>query len=92
MNRASPETAVEKSKTPILLIHGQSDTNIPIRHSRRMAGANPAIVLWELANTGHSNAIDTSPDELELHLVNWFADEHTVTHEPGATKMLRDLH
>ena len=72
MNQVSPETAVEKSKTPIQLIHGQSDTNIPIRHSRRLAGANSAIVLWELPNTGHSNAIDTSPDELELHLVKWF--------------------
>lgn len=92
MNQVSPEAAVKNSKIPILLIHGQSDTNIPIRHSRRLAGDNPAIVLWELPNTGHSNAIDTSPDELELHLVNWFVDARTVTHDPGTTKMLRGVH
>lgn len=92
MNHVSPEKAVENSKTPILLIHGQSDTNIPIRHSRRLAGANPAIALWELPNTGHSNAIDTSPDELELHLVNWFVDARRSTEPSGTTKMLRDVH
>lgn len=78
MDKVSPEHAVSVTKTPVLLIHGQSDTNIPIRHSRRLASTNPAIVLWELPNTGHSNAIDTFPDELELHLVNWFVDARTV--------------
>lgn len=92
MDKVSPETAVKNSRTPILLIHGQSDTNIPIRHSRRLATANPAIALWEVPNTGHSNAIDTSPDELELHLVNWFVDARTVPHDSGTTKMLRDVH
>lgn len=92
MNRTSPEMAVKNSKTLILLIHGQSDTNIPIRHSRRLASANPTIALWEVPNTGHSNAIDTSPEELELHLVNWFIDERTVTRDSGTTKTLKDVH
>ena len=73
MDRVSPEAAVENSRTPILLIHGQSDTNIPVRHSRRLAQLNPAIALWELPNTGHSNAIDTSPHELEQNLIRWFS-------------------
>ena len=73
MERVSPEAAVENSRTPILLIHGQSDTNIPVRHSRRLAHVNPAITLWELPNTGHSNAIDTSPHELEQNLIKWFS-------------------
>jgi pimeloyl-ACP methyl ester carboxylesterase len=73
MDRVSPEAAVENSRTPILLIHGQSDTNIPVRHSRRLARLNPAIALWELPNTGHSNAIDTSPHELEQNLIRWFS-------------------
>jgi len=73
MNNASPEGAVSGSRTPILLIHGQSDTNIPVRHSRRLARVNSAIALWELPNTGHSSAIDTSPLELEQNLVKWFS-------------------
>ena len=73
MDQVSPERAVQNSRTPILLIHGQSDTNIPVRHSRRLAQVNSAIALWELPNTGHSNAIDTSPRELEQNLIKWFS-------------------
>lgn len=72
MDQVSPESSISKAKTPILLIHGQADTNIPIRHSRRMVALNPEIVLWEVPNTGHSNAIDTSAQELEKKLVGWF--------------------
>ena len=72
MNQVSPEDAVAASKVPVLLIHGESDTNIPPRHSLRIAARNDGVALWELPNTGHSNAIDTSPRELEAKLVAWF--------------------
>ena len=72
MELVAPERAVAKTQVPVLLIHGKSDTNIPVRHSRRIAATNRNVVIWELPNTGHSNAIDTSPQELEDHLVKWF--------------------
>jgi alpha-beta hydrolase superfamily lysophospholipase len=74
MNQVSPEDSTSHTSTPVLLIHGQSDTNIPVRHSRRMATRNRGIALWEVPNTGHSNAVDTSPHELETNLVNWFSN------------------
>ena len=74
LDQVSPEHAVASTHVPVLLIHGQSDTNIPIRHSRRMAALNSNVVVWELPSTGHSNAIDTSPKELEDHLVRWFRE------------------
>lgn len=94
MNQVSPETAVRNSETPILLIHGQSDTNIPVRHSRRLAQVNPAIALWELPNTGHSNAIDTSPVELEQNLIKWFSSHPSQQINPArerAPRRARDL-
>lgn len=72
MNLVSPENAVAGTRVPVLLIHGQSDTNIPVRHSRRIAARNSELVLWEIPDTGHSNAIDTSPQELERRVVQWF--------------------
>ncbi len=72
MERVSPEEAVAATHVPVLLIHGQSDTNIPIRHSFRIAARNSHVVVWQLPHTGHSNAIDTSPQELETRLVQWF--------------------
>jgi len=84
MGQVSPEAAATGANTPILLIHGQSDTNIPVRHSRSIAQRNRDIVLWELPNTGHSNAIDTSPRMLETKLVNWF-----IAHQPGTSTSSR---
>ena len=77
MQRVSPADAVASTKIPVFLIHGQDDTNLPIRHSRLILARNPRVVLWEVPNTGHSNAIDTCPKEVETRLANWFAD-HSI--------------
>ena len=71
-DHVSPITAVAGSRVPVLLIHGQIDKTIDIRHSRLIAAQSARVVLWELPNTGHSNAIDTEPHDLELRLVAWF--------------------
>lgn len=72
MDQASPEVAVAATHVPVLLIHGDADSNIPVRHSRRIASTNSDVVLWEIPGTGHSNAIDTSPSELEARALSWF--------------------
>ncbi len=82
MDKVSPETAIATTRTPILLIHGETDTNIPIWHSRRMAALNQNIVLWPVPNTGHSSAIDTSPQELEAKLNQWFGQHGETTNAP----------
>ena len=68
----SPEDAVAATKVPVLLIHGQNDTNIPIRHSRRIAARNPDVVLWEVPNAEHSSAIAAATQEFERRLISWF--------------------
>jgi uncharacterized protein len=75
--RVSPENVVATTKVPVLLIHGQDDTNIPIRHSRRIAARNSQVVLWEVPHAGHSNAIDAAPQELQKRLIDWF-DAHSA--------------
>ena len=72
MDQVSPEDAVASSHVPVLLIHGEADTNIPVRHSLRIAAGNAKCVLWEVPGTGHSSAIDTSPRQLETRLLSWF--------------------
>ena len=75
----SPEAKVAVTKVPVLLIHGQIDSNIPIRHSRRIAAKHPAVSLWEVANANHCGAISTSPREFEQRLIHWF-DHHSHHH------------
>lgn len=79
----SPEKMVATTKVPVLLIHGQIDSNIPIRHSRRIAAANPNLTLWEVPNTDHCGAINAARDELERRLMDLF-NIHSHTLRPSS--------
>jgi len=72
MESVSPENAVAKTITPIFLIHGSEDRNIPFRHSQRIIARNQHIVLWEVPGTDHCGAISTHPDEFAARLLAWF--------------------
>jgi uncharacterized protein len=74
LGTASPVAAVRTSHTPILLIHGEADENIPIAHSRRLRDANPALVtLWQVPGAGHTAALPAQPEEYERRVVEWFS-------------------
>jgi pimeloyl-ACP methyl ester carboxylesterase len=68
----SPERAVESTKVPVLLIHGQLDSNIPVRHSRRIAAGNRHVALWEVPGADHCGAVGVAPVELERRVTEWF--------------------
>ena len=70
---SSPEEAVVRAQVPVLLIHGQVDSNIPVRHSRRMKLENPDVVLWEVPGADHCGAISVAPVEFERKVIDWFA-------------------
>jgi pimeloyl-ACP methyl ester carboxylesterase len=44
--QVSPDRAIAESHIPVFLIHGEQDSNIPVRHSRKMAADDPAVTLW----------------------------------------------
>jgi predicted alpha/beta-fold hydrolase len=73
LTQVSPETAVAATKTPVLLIHGKDDSNIPVRHSERIAALNPKVVLWEVPQADHCGAISTAPEEFKFKLLRWYA-------------------
>jgi uncharacterized protein len=73
MDSISPENSVGASQIPILLIHGQIDSNIPVQHSQRIHALNPNTVLWEVPNADHCGAHSAAPQEFEKRLLNWFA-------------------
>jgi pimeloyl-ACP methyl ester carboxylesterase len=75
----SPESAVAHTRVPVLLIHGQVDSNIPVRHSRRIKLANPQVVLWEVPGADHCGAISVAPAELEHRTLSWFAAHQRVS-------------
>jgi uncharacterized protein len=73
MSQVSPETSVRASNIPILLIHGQIDSNIPVRHSRRIHSRNPNTILWEVPNADHCGAISADPQEFEQKVIAFFS-------------------
>jgi uncharacterized protein len=73
LEQVSPMAVVSASKIPVLLIHGQVDRNIPVRHSRRIKSVNPAVILWEVPDADHCGAISVAPEEFERRLLEWFA-------------------
>jgi uncharacterized protein len=71
MGEISPEDAVAKSHVPVLLIHGQIDSNIPVRHSRAIHALVPRTVLWEVPGADHCGALAMAPEEFENRVVRW---------------------
>jgi dipeptidyl aminopeptidase/acylaminoacyl peptidase len=73
MQQASPETSIASTRIPILLIHGQIDSNIPLRHSRRLLASDQNALLWEVPNADHCGAISTAPEEFQRRLLTQFS-------------------
>lgn len=82
LTTASPENAVSHAHVPVLLIHGVIDSNIPVRHSRRIKQRAPELDLWEVPGADHCGAMSAAPDEFEQRTLNWFS-----SHQPHDTKL-----
>jgi hypothetical protein len=78
LGQVSPEDLIAATTVPVLLIHRRIDSNIPVRHSRRIAARNPAVVPWKVPNADHGGAVNVAPQEFEQRLIGWFAS-HSST-------------
>jgi len=72
MQNISPEDSVAATTIPVLLIHGQIDSNIPVRHSLRIHADAPDTQLWLVPAADHCGALSTAPGEFERRLLTWF--------------------
>jgi alpha-beta hydrolase superfamily lysophospholipase len=74
LDQVSPESAVGRSHTPVLLIYGSDDANTPPRHARRIHQGNPALVtLWEIPTSSHTGAWAARPGEFERRVLGWLS-------------------
>jgi fermentation-respiration switch protein FrsA (DUF1100 family) len=71
---ASPEAAIARTRTPILLIHGLADAETPPENSRRLARANPDAPLWLTPGARHVGASAAAPAEFRWRVLAWFAE------------------
>ena len=54
--KVSPALAVQDSKVPILVIHGEKDSQIPVENAYLLKESNPDIELWIARNSDHVQA------------------------------------
>jgi fermentation-respiration switch protein FrsA (DUF1100 family) len=78
MEEVSPVESIAGCKIPVLLIHGQVDSNIPVRHSRLIHAEDPATDLWEVPGADHCGAISVAPQEFTDRILAWFARPATA--------------
>ena len=84
MEAASPEQAVAGIKTPVLLIHGLQDENIPPYHSDLIQAKNPSsVVVWKVPGAVHTQAYKAAPQEFKRRVLGWFA-EHSSPPPPAS--------
>jgi pimeloyl-ACP methyl ester carboxylesterase len=72
LTAASPQNSAAHLTTPLLLIHGTADTNIPPQHSIAIATADPRAVLWLVPGATHTAASSKQPVEFRTRVLNWF--------------------
>lgn len=87
MGDISPESAVARSRVPVLLIHGQVDGNIPVRHSRAIHAGAPQSVLWEVPGADHCGALAAAPAEFENRVIGRFEKGQEATKETKVQKL-----
>ena len=72
-NRVSPEEAITRTTTPVLLIHGTADSNIPIAESRAILQHRPqGTELWEIADARHVQCYAKAGTQYERRVLAWF--------------------
>ena len=85
MEAASPADAVAHSDTPVFLMHGLSDENIPSFQSVEIQARNSSTVtLWRVAGAGHCGTHSVAPQEFERRVLAWFS-EHSRQRSRQAT-------
>ena len=73
-SQVDPIASIARAATPILLIHGLTDSRTPPSHSLKLAAANPKDALWLVPNTGHTQASTIRPEEFGKRVLGFFAD------------------
>jgi dipeptidyl aminopeptidase/acylaminoacyl peptidase len=70
----SPEQTIHSLSTPLLLIHGVADSQIPVEHARTLqANANPELTtLWLIPDADHGHAHAIAGMTYELRVLDFF--------------------
>ncbi len=74
INGVSPERRAASLDTPLLLVHGDADRQVPLANSLRIKASDPGAELWVVKGAGHGETRGRAGAEYEKRLLAFFRD------------------
>jgi hypothetical protein len=71
-DRVAPENFISAIKTPVLLIHGDSDTQVPVENSLTLHKMAPQTELWIIKGADHGETFYIGGAEYDRRILNFF--------------------
>lgn len=75
LRQISPQDSVKCLRTPILLIHGNKDTQIGVHNAKELKKANKRIHLWIVPRTDHVQAHFTQKEKYERRVLEFLKNK-----------------
>ncbi len=72
INSVNPAASAAALTTPLLLIHGDADTQVPVENSRLIKAAYPAAELWIVKGAGHGENWYRAGNQYEKRITDFF--------------------
>lgn len=69
---ASPVDSIKNLEIPILLIHAEKDSQIPVKEAYLLHDANKKAELWIVENAEHGMTHSVNPEKYEKRVVEFF--------------------
>lgn len=74
INSVSPARAAAVLKTPLLIVQGDADTQVPPENALRIKAANPAAEVWLIKGGTHGGNRDNAGAEYEKKIAGFFRE------------------
>lgn len=71
--RIAPKDYIKSVKAPILLIHSELDSQIPVEHAHALKKAKPETKLWVVDRADHGSARALQQVEYERRILDFFS-------------------
>ncbi len=74
VDSVNPVDNIKNIKIPILLIHAEKDSQIPVKEAYLLHEANKKAELWIIKNADHGMTHSINPEEYEERVIEFFND------------------
>ena len=74
IDKASPVDNIKNIKIPILLIHAEKDSQIPLNEAYSLHNSNKKTELWIVKDADHGMAHSINPEKYEKRVIDFFKE------------------